>query len=356
MNQPPNDPYNAPTQGAGFPQQGPGPNYPSQPGFPPAQGPMSQPGFPPPSGNYYPQQESAPTYPAIQGPMSQPGFPPPSGGFQQGPMSQPGFPQQGSAPTYPPQQPSWPGAYPQPQGPVSYPGQPPQNFPPPGGYPQTQEQYGAPPSWPNMAQPPQGPKKSNKGLIAIISIVVVLVLILGGVGAVFALRSKSPTANVPTPTAQNTPATNGVTPAATQPGGGTTPSTGTSGTLNQPVQAGTWVVTVTHVAATTQSDLPPKPGNAYLEITLTLKNTAATQQLVSSLLQFSLSDSTGGKYDEALTDTNVHQPPDGNINAGQTLNAQLAYEVPQSQHNFVLSFQYDLINGNNSTVTWQLSV
>lgn len=355
MNQPPNDPYNAPTQNAGFSQLGSGPNYPQQSGYPPAQGPMSQPGFPPPSGGY-PQQGSAPTYPPTQGPMSQPGFPPPSGGFQQGPMSQPGFPQQGSAPNYPPQQPSWPGSFPQPQGPASYPGQPPQNFPPPGGaYPQTQNQYGAPQSWPNMAQPPEGPKKSKKGLIAIISIVVVLVLILGGIGAAFALRSKGTTANSSTPTAQNTPATNGVTPAATQPTGGTTPSTGTSGKLNQPIQAGNWVVTITRVAATSASQFPPKPGNTYLEITLTLKNTSATSQVVSSLLQFSLVDSIGGKYDEALTDTNIRRPPDGNVNAGQTLNAQLAYEVPQSQHNFVLSFEYNLLNGSNATITWQLS-
>ncbi len=355
MNQPPNDPYNAPTQNAGFSELGAGPNYPPQSGYPPAQGPMSQPGFPPP-GNYYPQQGSAPAYPSTQGPMSQPGFPPPSGGFQQGPMSQPGFPQQGSAPNYP-QQPSWPGSFPQPQGPASYPGLPPQNFPPPGGnYPQAQGQYGSPPSWPNMAQPPEGPKKSNKGLIAIISIVVVLVLILGGIGAAFALRSRGTTANSPTPTTQNTPATNGVTPAATTPAGSTTPSTGTSGQLNQPVQAGNWVVTITHVTTTTASTLPPKPGNTYLEITLSLKNTAATTQLVSSLLQFSLADTNGGKYDEALTDTNIHHPPDGNVNAGQTLNAQLAYEVPQSQHNFVLSFEYNLLQGSNAIVTWQLSV
>jgi flagellar basal body-associated protein FliL len=207
-----------------------------------------------------------------------------------------------------------------------------------------------------LTQPPEGPKKSNKGPIAIISIVVVLVLILVGVLAAFALRSSNPTVNTPTPTVQNTPTTNGVTPAPTQPPAGNTPSTGTSGSLNQPVQAGNWVVTVTHVTATTSSALPPKAGNTYLEINLTLKNTSATTQLVSSLLQFSLIDASGGKYDEALTDTNIHQPPDGNVNAGQTLNAQLAYEVPQSQHTFVLSFNYGLIEGNNSNVTWQLSV
>jgi len=242
---------------------------------------------------------------------------------------------------------------------MSYPGQPAQGFPPPAGYPQgqqSQEQYGAAPSWPNLTQPPEGPKKSNKGPIAIISIVVVLILILVGVLAAFALSSRGTTANTPTPTAQNTPTTSGLTPAATQPPTGNTPSSGTAGSLNQPIQAGNWVVIVTHVTATTSSALPPKAGNTYLEISLSLKNTSATTQLVSSLLQFSLIDASGGKYDEALTDTNIHQPPDGNVNAGQTLTAQLAYEVPQSQHSFVLSFNYGLIEGNNATVTWQLSI
>jgi flagellar basal body-associated protein FliL len=192
-------------------------------------------------------------------------------------------------------------------------------------------------------------------MIAVISIVVVLVLILGGIGAAFALRSRGPVANSPTPVTQNTPTTSGLTPAATQPSG-STPSSGTSGNLNQAVQAGNWVVTITHVTATTASALPPKAGSTYLEITLTLKNASATTQLVSSLLQFTLVDTSGGKYDEALTDTNVHQPPDGNVNAGQTLNAQLAYEVPLTQHNFVLGFNYGLIEGNNATVTWQLAV
>lgn len=343
MNQPPNDPYyNAPTEGAGYPQPG------SMPGYPPTQA-ASQPGFPPQSGPY-PQQPSAPNYPPTQGPMSQPGFPPPSGPYPQqpsapnyppaqGPMSQPGFPQQpgaypqqGSGPTYLP-----------PQGPPSYPGYPPQGQ--------------VPPAWPNMAQPPQGPKKSNKGLIAIISIIVVLVLIVGGVAAALAMRSKGNTANT-TATPTSTAATNGTTPtaAATQPGN-STPSTGTSGTLNQPVQAGTdWVITVTKVAANSSGDFPPKAGDTYLEITMSLKNVSATKMVVSSLLQFSLVDSVGGKYDEALTDTNVTKTPDGDVEAGQTLDAQLAYEVPQSQHNFVLAFDYGLLSGSDANVTWQLSV
>ena len=317
MSQSPNDPYyNAPTEGAGYPLQGPAPNY------PPNQA-AGQPSFPPPPGPY-PQQGSAPNYP-----------PPPA------------YPQQGSAPTYPPQ----PGTYPQATPPYppqsSWPG----SYPPP---PQGQEPYGGiPPYMP----PPQGPKKSNTGLIAIISIIVVVVLILAGVGVAFAVRANNNTANAPTPTPAAT-ATSGVTPTptATLPTS-TTPGTTTSGTLNQPVQAGTdWVVTVTNVTATTNSDLPPKAGNTYLEITLTLKNVSATTQLVSSLLQFSLADTNGAKYDESLTDTNITKTPDGNVAAGQTLNAQLAYEVPQSQHHFVLGFDYGLIDGSDSTVTWQLNV
>jgi flagellar basal body-associated protein FliL len=214
-----------------------------------------------------------------------------------------------------------------------------------------------------MAQPPQAPKKSKKGLITVISVIVVVVLLLAGVGAVLALRSKGSTAHTAstsTPTTHNTPTTSGVTPAATQPAGGTTPSTGSngsSGSVGQPVQAGSnWVVTITHVKATTSSAFPPKAGNTYLEISLTLKNVSATKQIVSSLLQFNLTGSGGSKYTEALTDTNIHQPPDGDIKAGQTLNAQMAFEVPQAQHSFVLTFEYGLTDGSGAATTWPITV
>jgi flagellar basal body-associated protein FliL len=202
--------------------------------------------------------------------------------------------------------------------------------------------------------PPQRQKKSKRGLTVLTSIVVVLAVIIAGAGTLFALHLRSTAQTKNTPKAQVTSTANGSTPISTLPGSGTT------GSLNQPLQAGdNWVVTVTHIATTTASDFPPSTGHTYLEITLTLKNASATPQIVASLLQFTLADANGGKYNEAAAitkDTNIHQTPDGTVKAGQTLSAQLSYMVPQSQHTFVLSFAYNLIDGGSSSVTWSLSV
>ncbi len=357
MNRPPDDYYNSPTENGSYPpQQRPGypqqpslPNYPPQQNFPPNPGPMSQPGFPPQQNfppnpgpmsqpGFSPQQN----FPPNPGPISQPGFSP-----QQnfppnpGPMSQPGFSQQ---PASYPQQASWPGNFAPTQ---DYPGQSPQqNFP----SPQWQGQYNTHPGGPNLL-PPEEPGKSKKGLIAIISIVLVLLIVVGGAGAYLVLGRQSGNHTPSSSTTSNTPVTTHPTPGVTQPGGNTPSGSG------QPTQAGSiWVVTITHATTSTSSQFPPSANDTYLEISMTLKNVSATAQPVSSLIQFSLTGTDGAKYTESLTDTNVHQTPDASVNAGQTLNAQLAYQVPKSKHAFILSFAYGLINGSNASISWQINV
>lgn len=194
---------------------------------------------------------------------------------------------------------------------------------------------------------PPAPKKANKKSGVLVSIVVILALLVASGGTLFALHLRSTVQSKKTPTVQAT-----ASPTAT-------PVVSTTGTLNQPLQAGlNWVVTVTKVTTTTNSDFPPQTGYTYLEISLSLKNVSATPQMLASLLQFTFTDASGKKYNEAAAitkDTNIQQTPDGTINSGQTLKAQLSYLVPQAQHTFTLSFAYDLIEGGSSTVTWQLN-
>lgn len=182
----------------------------------------------------------------------------------------------------------------------------------------------------------------------LVSIVVILALLVASGGTLFALHLRSTVQSKKTPTVQATAASTA------------TPVVSTTGTLNQPLQAGeNWVVTVTKVTTTTNSDFPPQTGYTYLEISLSLKNVSATPQMLASLLQFTFTDANGKKYNEAVAitkDTNIQQTPDGTLNSGQTLKAQLSYLVPQSQHTFTLSFVYDLIEGGSSAVTWQLNV
>jgi flagellar basal body-associated protein FliL len=199
----------------------------------------------------------------------------------------------------------------------------------------------------HTAPPPSASKKANKKSGVLVSIVVILALLVASGGTLFALHLRSTVQSKKTPTVQAT-----ASPTAT-------PVVSTTGTLNQPLQAGeNWVVTVTRVTTTTNSDFPPQTGYTYLEISLSLKNVSATPQMLASLLQFTFTGASGKKYNEAAAitkDTNIQQTPDGTINSGQTLKAQLSYLVPQAQHTFTLSFAYDLIEGGSSTVTWQLN-
>jgi hypothetical protein len=138
-----------------------------------------------------------------------------------------------------------------------------------------------------------------------------------------------------------------------------TPSTSGSGgsqhfKVGDQVKVGdTWIVTVNSVKTNQGNDIvQPKSGNTFLIIDITLKNVSSQEQTVSSLLQFTLQDSTGQKYDEAIT--GVGTTPDGKVAANSQLRGQLGYEVPKAQHQFTLAFEAD-ITSQGQTI-WDLSV
>lgn len=115
----------------------------------------------------------------------------------------------------------------------------------------------------------------------------------------------------------------------------------------------TYVVTVNAVK-TSQGDafIQPKSDNTYLIMDVSLKNVSSQEQHVSSLLMFTLKDATGQKYTETFVSGAT--PPDGKLAAGDTLRGQLAYEVPQKQHNFTLAFEADILSSGQTI--WDLSV
>ena len=186
-------------------------------------------GTPVQSGAFGPQAPGSGAYPQAPGSGSYPqaptygqsptiGGPPPQGGFNTFPPQppQPGF----SGP--PPQ-----GFDGQPQGwsapPQGFSGPPPQpTFGGPGGPPP--QGYGAPPPGGQFAPP----RKSNTGLIVIISVIVLIVLVGGAVGAIALLGKKSVSSgttvgSTPTKTttasATNTPTLPTTAPTASVPGG-----------------------------------------------------------------------------------------------------------------------------------------
>lgn len=322
-----------------------------QPNYPPPSGPISRPGFSntsrPLDVNPFAATDPAPFRPANNPPNGNPaapwGQPPqpqqPGPGFGPGPAAGPG-----PAP-WSQQQQGGPGPGPAPWN------QPPQT-PPPGPAPWNQPPNNALPNWNNQPpQPTTPPKKSRLGLI-ITLVILALVVVVGGTASFLYLRSShGGNASTGTPTAQST--ASGTTPVATKPAG-TTPTTSSGGlnAIGTPVQAGNeWIVTVTSVKETSSSLIPPGANNTYLEINLTLKNTSGSTLALVSYLYFTLDN---GKH-ETLGDTNVRHTPDGNVSAGQTLNAQIAFEVPKSQHTFTFTFAYGLSHNTNATASWQLT-
>lgn len=96
-----------------------------------------------------------------------------------------------------------------------------------------------------------------------------------------------------------------------------------------------------------------KSGDTYLVVDISLTNLSSSEQNVSSILFFTLQDTTGQKYDETV-DTNASATLDGKVEAGQPLRGSLAYEVPSSIHSFTLNFSPNIV-GSGQTI-WDLSV
>lgn len=311
MNQLPNNPFDQPpTHHHTFPLWQPTNPSPDNPG----------PTFTP---NYAPRPNYAPN----QGSMSQPSIPP-QGYSQQQPMpSNLG-------------QPSWqlPSTPPLPQ-----PGSLPKDyhFPAPsGGNLSAPKQPEEEMTTPTLNPPPVRRRKLRKGR-AFVSLLVLLLLIGSGVGAFIALHHSNPNAAKPIAHATAT----------------TQPATNPTGAPGQSLQAGpNWLMTITRVHTTTISDFPPKAGQTYLEISITLKNVSPNTQFVSSMLEFTLTDSSGKQYTESVNDTYTRQAVDGHLTIGQTLAGQVAYEVPQSQHQFVLMFHYGLPDGSNAAISWYITI
>lgn len=115
----------------------------------------------------------------------------------------------------------------------------------------------------------------------------------------------------------------------------------------------TYVVTVNSIKTSAGDDFDkPKDGNTYVIVDVTTKNVSSKEQDLSSLLQFTLKDSSGQKYTETIVSGAT--PPDGKIAASDLLKGQLAYEVPASMHDFTLAFQGDIISGGQTI--WDLHV
>jgi hypothetical protein len=256
---------------------------------------------------------------------------------------------------YAPAQPQYPmpgqQPYPAPTQPP-YQVQPGQQTYPPQPYPGQPYPYGAP--GPNYQQPPK--RKNYLWLIIVAAVLVVVVF-----GIVFAAANNKGTTNGAQPTAQTSGAT--ATSAPTQAGQPTTAptqpsSSSTSGShkLGDVVTIDGWQVVVNSakISHGGQYDTLQHAGDVFLEIDVAVTNQTGQSQTFSSLLDFTLKDSTGQTYDQTFV-SDAPSSPDGTVANGSKLRGTVAYEVPATMHSFEFDVAPDSLNSSNVAI-WNLSV
>lgn len=246
--------------------------------------------------------------------------------------------QQGSQPQWSSQQPQQPPTY----------GQPPYGQPQVGQ--QSQTGYGQPPfqqnqqqmyQQPPMMQPiPAAPKK-RRGLWIALGIIAALV-VFACIG-VSTLALQSSNTGTVVQTSQSSSSNNTSSSSQDQ-----------HFKVGQVVKVGdTWNVTVNSAKTSKGQDFStPKSGTIYLLIDVSLKNISASEQNVSSILMFTLRDSTGQEYTESIT--TFTKPPDGKVESGAPLRGTLAYEVPTGQHQFTFAFQSNIVSSGQTV--WDVNI
>lgn len=114
----------------------------------------------------------------------------------------------------------------------------------------------------------------------------------------------------------------------------------------------TWTVTVNGAKTSQGSDyINPKSGNIFLIVDVTLKNTSNEVQHASGIIQWSLSDATGQKYNGTFIPGATD--PGGAMAPGSLVRGQLAYEVPLSIHSYTLQFNDFL---SNDIAEWEIKI
>lgn len=209
--------------------------------------------------------------------------------------------------------------------------------------PMQQYPYGAP----EQSQPPKKHRSRVWGIIIGIVIVLAVVIALANAGG------QSGKGSAPAPTAQTSNQSQPAQATSQSQSGQSAQSAG-GHRVGEPVTLSGWTVTVNSVKRSSGDGEfnVPKAGNVYLLIDVTVVNNTGQSQVVSSDLQFSLKDSTGQSYTEAL-DTAAPAAPNGTVADGGKVRGTLVYEVPQSIHTWELDFQPDLFSGDQAT--WSLT-
>ncbi len=158
------------------------------------------------------------------------------------------------------------------------------------------------------------------------------------------------------PTATSEPG--GGEPTATSDSGGGQPTATEDGGSVPPdgdvLQAGESAVVggieATYESARSETGglIPPDDGNEYLILKFTMVNTTQQEIIVSSLLQFELTDNAGETYSIALF-ADIEDTLDGDVPPGDTLEGEVAFEVPQGAGPFTVTYEELFVD---ESATW----
>jgi hypothetical protein len=115
-----------------------------------------------------------------------------------------------------------------------------------------------------------------------------------------------------------------------------------------------WQVTITSARAYDGNPYQfeiPREGDTFLVVKGTFKNLTNQSQPLSTLLFFTLQDTQGNTYPEAVL--NSVRSPDSPVLPNEDTQGEWGYEVPASNHTFVLIFSDDL---GHTTFIWDISI
>jgi hypothetical protein len=126
--------------------------------------------------------------------------------------------------------------------------------------------------------------------------------------------------------------------------------------VGQVVNVGnTWQVTIESAKTSPhgQYSQPQHAGNVFLIFQVSVKNISSQEQNISSVVQFTLTDATGQKYNNSYDDE-AGATLDGKVEPTSPLKGSLVYEVPSGVHDFRLAFAPELFQ--SGATIWDVKV
>lgn len=107
--------------------------------------------------------------------------------------------------------------------------------------------------------------------------------------------------------------------------------------LGDTVAISVWEITVNSARFASSELFSPEPGEEWLAIDITLKNTGVEEEAVSSLMQFELVDQDHYKADLAIW-ADGRGSLDGSLGAGRTMRGEIAFVILEDHNAWELIF------------------